>query len=164
MATIYNSSLTKELTDVAKIQVSRDSVPNQLAEKVVPVIDVNPKHARILNIVRATTMTNGTTTTMFTTDASRETYISSCSLAFIKDATSTATNIALTCIIDGVTQTLIRLPGITLTASSDSLAMSFPFPIKVDKGSAITITSDTNVANIIVKATLQGFNIDNPNA
>ncbi len=41
-AIIYNSDVTKELRDGGKISL-RDAIPNQLAEKVVPVMEVNPK-------------------------------------------------------------------------------------------------------------------------
>lgn len=43
MAKITNSDLTHELVDGAKIQTAFDRVPNELAEKVVPVMEVNPK-------------------------------------------------------------------------------------------------------------------------
>jgi len=59
---------------------------------------------------------------------------------------------------------LIKIPAFTLTAGNGALSIDFPFPIKLDQGTTITVKSDTNVANIKVTGQVTGFYVDNPNA
>jgi hypothetical protein len=41
-AKIYNSNLTKAIVDGAKLQISEGGIPSEIAEKVVPTMEVNP--------------------------------------------------------------------------------------------------------------------------
>jgi hypothetical protein len=52
MAQIFNSELKKQLIDGAKLQTSKDVIPSQLADKVVPVMEVNPKLLKYCGINR----------------------------------------------------------------------------------------------------------------
>ena len=52
MASIHNSDLTKELIEKAKLQTSHDSVPSQIADKVIPTLEVNPNLSRRTKIVQ----------------------------------------------------------------------------------------------------------------
>lgn len=52
MAEIHNSDLSKEIIDKAKLQLSFDKLPTQLAEKVVPTLEVNPDISRRRKIIR----------------------------------------------------------------------------------------------------------------
>jgi hypothetical protein len=162
MATIYNSDLTKELIEAGKLQVSRDKIPSEIAEKVVPVIDVNPKHNRIINVGR---MNNGTgTITVYTTPTDQDFYICSCSLSCIKAAADTGTYQFLsTTEPGGQTVYLCSLSGVTLTAEQKHITVSFPFPIKVKRGETILAQ---NAAGTIahISATVQGFLVENINA
>lgn len=165
MAQIHNSRLTKELSESAKIAVSRDAIPSQLAEKVVPVIDVHPDHnIRLKSFASLGSLSNATTFTWYTADANKDTFICAVNLSMIKDATSQATDMAMTYVDEnGATQRLVRIAGITLTAQNVNITQSFPFPIKIKKGTSIILTSDSNAANIVMRACVQGYEIDNPN-
>lgn len=167
MAQIHNSDLSKELTDGAKIQVSRDAVPNQLAEKVVPVMEVNPKLLkRCKPLVAVSSLSNATSATIFTCDSDRDTYLTSAQLSIIKDATSTSTDISIKVMSPELTtsQSILRIRCLTLTPQNDSISISFPFPMLLKRGSIIAITSDTAVANILASATIQGYIDDVSNA
>lgn len=165
MATIYNSNLTKELVDVARIQVSSDKVPNQIADKVVPVIDVNPKHSRNTNLVKVGVLANSTSGNIFTTDSIKDTYITGVQLGYIKDATATTTliSVAVTLEEQGST-TIVSLPSLTLTAAYDSIFIPFNNPLKLQRSTTPTVRSATNVGNISANAVLYGFTVDNSQA
>lgn len=165
-ATIYNSDLTKELVDAARIQSSRDKVPNQIAEKVVPVMEVNPKLMRRTNYLRNGVLNNATSATIATTPTDRELFITNAMLGYIKDGTSTATLITLDLMLDGGTSNtaVISIPSLSTTAGSDSISVQFANPIKVAKGTLIRIQSDTNIANIRVTGTVQGYTVENYSA
>lgn len=164
MATIYNSNLTKEIIDTGKLQISRDIIPSQFAEKVVPVVDVNPKHARVCNIIRRTQANNNTSATVYTTPTDKEFYLVSYELSLIKDATSTSVGTYIEVTIDGATQILAYIDSFTLTAQAEAITGSFPIPIKIDKGSNINLRNSTNVANCKSDLAIIGFTVDNINA
>ena len=161
MATIYNSQSSKEITDVCKIQTSKDRIPTELAEKVIPVIDVNPKHSRICNVVARATGTSGTV--IYTTPTNKDFYLCACSISYAGPATKAAVNCSIRSAIDGILVDFIDLSMVTLTAGSDSATISFPFPIKLDKGITIQLVANDYTA-IRLSGTAIGFTIDNPNA
>jgi len=140
MVQINNSFLTKELVDGANIQVSREQPPTQLAEKVVPVMEVNPKLLRYVNLIKESGSSTTGNTTIWTTPTDRETYITAAFLAFAADVTADSTLYTLTCIVNGVAKALLTHRKITLTAGRDTSSISFPIPIKVDKGTNIVLT------------------------
>lgn len=141
-AKIYNSNLTQEMVDSAKLQVGNGGIPQELAEKVIPVMEVNPKLLRITNFVTSANGTGNTNTTVFNASAAKDFYLTSVSLSAVKDATcDMATGnlvvVAVTC--QGRTAYLLNLPCLTLTAQQAQLALNFSPPIKIDRGSTITM-------------------------
>jgi len=85
-------------------------------------------------------------------------------LSLIKDATATSTSTRINATVDNTATPILVLQGITLTAQSDSISLSLPIPLKIDRGTAITTTNTTNVANILTSATIFGYVVENINA
>jgi len=157
MANINNSQLSKELVDGAKIQTSFDKIPSQLADKVVPVMEVNPRLLRKTRILGQARVNNSTAGTIFTSSANYDTYITNVVFSYIKDVTSTATQLQLRVTIDGVVLRLIEVAGITLTVANGSLVVNLDAPLKIDRNTAVTLNSDTNVANFQISASVIGY-------
>jgi hypothetical protein len=164
MAQIYNSDLTKELIEGAKIQTAFDVVPNQIAEKVVPTMEVNPKILQKLNYAHSNTATNATSVTIYTTPTDQDFYLSAVTLSLIKDVTSTSVKSAVTATINGVAQDLLSIPGITLTAQTAQISLSLPRDLKIDRGTNIVVTNSTNVANILATGVIFGYLVYNTTA
>lgn len=160
MATIYNSDLFKELTEGAKLQVSRETIPTQIAEKVVPVMEVNPKLLRRSDIVRRITATNTVSSSILVIPSDKEFYLTGVMIGLIKDATSTSLYSGLTLSSGGVTRELI-IPGFTLTAQNEQTSISFTFPVKVDSGTTMYVVNSTNVANCTCTVTIFGYFLEN---
>jgi len=160
MATIHNSDLSKELQQGAKIQINRDVIPNQLAEKVVPVMEVNPKLLRRIDIHKAGTLTNGTSATIYTTPADKDFFLVALQLSIIKDGNSTSTSTAINGTVNGVSAKIISIAGITITASAGSTSLTLPIPMKIDRNSNITLTHTTNVANIRGDGIIFGYTVE----
>lgn len=160
MAQIYNSDLTKNMVTATKAAVSRDIMPTQLAEKVVPVINVNPAHNRIITMVKRATCTNSTSTTIFTTSAVNDTYIIGMQIAWIKDVTATALTANITAYINGLNTILCELRGFTLTVQNDSIFLSFPIPILIDRNTNVNLTCSTNVANVTAVGIVYGYEVN----
>jgi hypothetical protein len=161
---IYNSSLTKEIVDVAKIQTSMDSIPSEISEKVVLVADVNPKHARIVNIVKYGETSVSGTTDVYSIPSNKEFYLVGFNMSLIKDAACDNISLDLRGVINGETVRICQIVGLTLTADSKSLSQSFYFPIKFDKGTNISMVGTKAVGNFSKVSCIQGFTIDNINA
>jgi len=164
MAKIFNSELTKELTEGAKIQTSFDKVPNEIAEKVVPVMEVNPKLLKTIDYVKSASLTNSTSTNIYTTPTNRDFYIVSAEISMIKDVTATTDGLFMNTTINGVAVNLLGFPGITLTPAEGTATLNPCRPIKIDRGVNIALSSNTNVGNFKMFGTILGFHVDNPNA
>jgi hypothetical protein len=169
MAQIHNSELMKELQTGAKIQISRDKVPNELAEKVVPVMEVSPKLLRRADVVVTTNKTTTGTQTIATLQAGKQFYITAAGIDIIKDAAcdmgNGRVNIGLT--INGASVGLFGISVLTLTAQNSSQYATFPTPIKVDIGSTIQITGSVStftVGSCIRTGWITGYYEENPNA
>jgi hypothetical protein len=165
MAQIHNSELSKELIKGGALQASRDAIPNQLAEKVVPVMEVNPRLLKNCNVSRRGFLSNATSATLFTTPTDKDFYVCAAQMGYIKDATSTATTLRMTCITEeNLSGALIVIPTLTLTAGNGGASVSIVPPLKLTRGSIIACTSDSAVANIKVDGCIQGYTVDNINA
>jgi hypothetical protein len=162
-AKIYNSNLTKEIVDGAKLQLSQGQIPSELAEKVIPVMEVNPKLLRIANIVKSTSATNSTSAIIYTTPTDKDFYLTGANISNIKSALSTSTFSAINVILKGanVSNILLNLTGITLTAANGAYSQNFIPPILLKRGSEITITNSTNVAEIKSSGQIIGYEVDN---
>lgn len=166
MAQIYNSELTDELKIGAKIQLSRDRIPNEIAEKVVPTMEVNPKLLKNCNILRHATAINTTATTVYSVPSDIDFYLCGCSLSVIKDATATSINSAIQITVDGDSNFFrpISIAGLTLTPQSLSESVDFNRPIKVKRGTNISVINSTNVANCTSSACIWGYTVHNANS
>jgi len=160
MATIYNSDLTSEIIKAIKAATARDSMPYQIAEKVVPVIEVNPSQNRVANIVRVNVAVNATTATIYTTPTTKDFYLTGASLSLIKDATATSTRSYISIVIDGLNTGILDITGITLTPQNQTITISFPTPIKIDRGTNINIVNTTNVANVNARGDIIGYTVE----
>ena len=157
MATINNSQLTREIIEGAKIETAFDSVPNQIAEKVVPVMEVNPKMMRRTTIVKENSLVNALAVTIYTTNSTQDFYLTSAQLAGYKDNTSTTTLIRIVATINGAATAICGCGSVTLNAHSIVAPNQIINPIKIDRGSSIQIVSATNVGNFSVDGIIMGY-------
>lgn len=163
MAQIHNTELFKEIRDGIKLQQLSDVVPSQLADKVVPVMEVNPKLLRVMNIFReASKATTGVASNVYTTPAIAEFYLCGVTLAHQSDVVADNTDIRVTANIDGVSRVLIKIPKINITAKSDFVTVIFPMPIKIDKAASINYGSTFSVGVCTMTVSIFGYTVDNP--
>jgi hypothetical protein len=151
MATIYNSELSKEIIEGANIAIARDRIPIELAEKVVPVMEVNPKLLKRCNYSGASL---GTAGTILTAALDRDTFITGGCLSICKIAADTGTNAQLRITSNGVSFNILLIAGVTLTANNATVAVNLNPPIKADRGTAIT-TIGANIS--VVGGSIWGY-------
>lgn len=165
MATIYNSDLSKELVAGARIQQNVDKVPNELAEKVVPVMETNPKLLRRTNYFKVTSSNATGSLTIATSPTDKELYITSVFLNCVKDAASdcVATGIAITNEL-GENSFLLYKKFLTLTAADYSQTLTLLNPFKVKAGTGITIEGSFTVGNTTRAGGIIGYTVENSTA
>jgi len=149
----YNTSISE---DAARILNSKQG--QFLGDDVTGPVAVVPI-SRYCNIVRRGIAT-GTSTTIYSTPSDKDFYIVAAELAVIKDSSSTSTVSTITVVIDGVSQPLLSIPSITLTAQNAQVTQSFRNPVKVDRGTNITVTNGTNVAVINAHGCIAGYTVE----
>jgi hypothetical protein len=160
MAYIDNTDTKKEMNDAMRGNSVSNLAPTRIADTVQPVININPKDYRRLNIVKRQTAINATSGTIYTTPADKDFYVTSASLTMIKDVTSTSVSSTISCTIDGISTQLLFIPELSLTVQTLSVSESFPNAIKLDRNTTITVTNSTNVANITSAGCIKGYTVE----
>ena len=151
----YNTSLVQELRDTIKAQTLMKSP--KVNEYIVPVIDINPKHARISTVVNNSNTSNSTGGTIFTPNSNMDFYLTNIAMSSIRDATATATLFYVSAVINGATKRICQIAGITLNANSQVKVINLTNPLKIDRGTVISFVSDTAVGNFNVAIELYGY-------
>lgn len=138
MAKIYNSDVTKNLQKNAGIQQNKDKTPDELAEKIVPVIETNPALLRIINKSYSSNTTTSGGVTIATIPTGKRFYIYSAQINYIKDAASdtTTADLYVTTAKNGRID-ILGIGGITLTAQQGTEVVSFAVPIVCEAGDTI---------------------------
>jgi hypothetical protein len=169
MATIYNSDLSREIVEGGKIQTSVDRIPSELAEKVIPVMEVNPKLLRKINVVKyAATGTSTGVLTIYTTPSDRDFYLCSICAGYIKDATcdmgTGRISITATPFYEVGVMELIGFPTITLTAQERLINVDYSKPILLKRGTTIAFAVSFTAGVLSRTANITGYTIDNSTA
>lgn len=159
MAQIRRGTIVQETIDALKLQVG-NVLPDQTSDKFVLTYDFS--NIRRCNIVRFATATYAAST-IYTTPATEDFYLTSISFGLAKDATADpptgTTRIIGT--IDGAIQHLLSIPVLTLTASQDVVTMNFTTPIKIDRNTAIQVAAFTSgsLGLLYRSATITGYTV-----
>jgi len=106
---------------------------------ITPVVDVTPSTLPVNQVPATSTVTNTGSSTIFTVPNTGDWYLTSLFLARTSDATADSTSSSLSVVFDGGTRILINLRKQTLTAGNDHHYQNYNPPIKLDRGSAITL-------------------------
>jgi hypothetical protein len=163
MAQINNKEVMTKLAENANIQLSKENVPNQLAEKIVPTFETNPTMIRRCNISRSSGA-SAASVTIYTTPTDKDFYLSAAHLSMVKDATSTSINVGLLVIPeDGITTNteILRLSGLTTVADSKDNSISIVPALKLKRGSIISITSTAyDATHIRFDGGIIGYTVD----
>jgi hypothetical protein len=162
MANIYNSDLINEIREGGKIQQNVDNIPNQLADKVVPVMEVNPKILRRINIIKAYTSAATGESTVYTTPTDKDFYLVGYSLNSVKNAACDGTNVYMEGVLStGEAITIDYWLSLTLTADKYNNSMSFSQPILLKRGSVIKVATNFGVGAQTKTALIYGYTVDN---
>jgi hypothetical protein len=161
MVQIQNTDAITAIRDGAKLSIS-EGFPQQLSNVVVPVLDMTPDNHRKDTVLASLTQTTTGAMTVYTASADRDTYITGASISFVKGATC---DIASGAIALGITQlslarTLISISVLTLTAERDKVFIAFQNPVKIDRGTTITLSGTFTAGALVRSANIIGFEVE----
>jgi len=166
MAIIYNSDVSKNIIQGARIQVNRDKVPNELAEKVVPTLEVNPHLVKLANVTASTSSSTTADLTVYTTPTDEDFYLTYALWSIAENATDDGSSTSLVCTPYDLNANwnILQIRGLTTTAQSETIAVNFDSPIRIKRNTAINV-SHTTTAGVMSKGRrIAGYNIDNEGA
>lgn len=159
MARINRLSVIQELVKGLMLEQSRDKIPTDLADKIVPVYQVNEVH--FSDIFAGNTFTSTETSTVIhTAHAKRFTFLTGVLINNQSDVTCDNVGILISVLINGKRTTLARLSKLTLTVYQDGLYLLFVNPIKIDRGSEIHFTNTFSLGASTSFVSVEGYEVD----
>lgn len=161
MAKINNTDVIQKLVDELNLQVGSDIIPNETADKILPVFQINSDVVEVsaptANIVRSGTAGGGSAT-IYTTPSTGEFYLTNVHFSISADSIASDATGEMTIDIDGTTQDLIKTKMISGSTQTENISLNLQNPIKIDAGSNIVIS--TTLATLDVEATIVGYTQD----
>lgn len=156
---LNNSEVSKRLIELGKINIATDTVANQIAEKIVPVLDVKPRYdIKGVSGVRSTTGA----TTMLTVPTTNRTFLHGAMMSYTANATCDNISVFLTITnVLGNSQVILIALKQTTTAESKTLMRDFTVPIELKKGSSVTIETAFTAGACNIRADLLYHTEDN---
>lgn len=152
MVNNYNTSISKRAADMLNVRDGQ-FFDNNLSNTITPVIDINNP---ICDIVR--NVSTGTdSSVIYTTPTDKDFYLTGVVLSYVKDASSDSTRGTVNVVINGLTVAVAGIGGITLTALNQTVSISYPFPIKLDRGTTISISHAGSVGVTRMTVSIIGY-------
>lgn len=154
MARITRSSFINWMQRALGIEAGIDAVPQYTAGQVVPVFDIQPKNC---TVQRHYTKSSTGTQAIYTTPTDKDFYLTHASLASTNSALWDGSLTYISITQDGATRLILILYQLTTTAGTQSTSISFPYPIKVDRGTAINLVMSFAAGTQSVGCTIGGY-------
>jgi len=146
MVDIQSKEVIDKISDELKVQPAME-IPRALAKDIQLVYEVNP--TPLIQTI-SSTVSDGTAITIFTTSAVKDTFMVGLSLSVAKDVLATSLFSRITARPFGQAANLefIRIRYEPVTVGDFIESLSFPHPIKLARGSPISLTNSTAVGSI----------------
>lgn len=136
MAIVRRTSVLRKMQDLSGMQTAAESLPNQLANIINPVLHLNPS---VTTLVRHSGSTTTGNVTVYGTPLDKDFFLTFITLSITKDVLCDNNAVNVQSVIDGGARVLLTINTQTLTAGSQTATISFPYPIKLDRNAGITL-------------------------
>ena len=154
MATVTRTSVLLQAQDIAGLQVGVDITPKTLSSTISPTLDLNP---RFTNLVKYGTTSVTTSSNLLTTPSQKDFYITFAHITFKKDVTSDLSSCNIQGSVNGATVRLLSFECLAATAENQSINITFPYPIKIDRNTNISLTGSFTAGTATKTAVIGGF-------
>jgi hypothetical protein len=139
MAIVTRSSIVNGMCETLGLQPGSDAIPRTIENSIKPVVDINIRNSTTFFSDNRSVTTSGAT--LFQTPIRNDFFITSAMISITKDATSDGIIAYLSIFNGGTAKRFMQVPMQTATAGTFMISLSFPYPIKVDRGTNIQIVS-----------------------
>jgi len=134
---IQSKEVIDKISDELKLQPAM-KIPRELMEKIQLVYNVNPK--RVVNVARGTTSTTTGEVSAFVTPTDRDFFLTHINISTASDVVCDNTRIAVLVTPEGNTRLrILSIVKETLTVHQESAQLALVPPLKVERGSNITL-------------------------
>jgi len=154
MARFNRGYLLNRFHNLVDLQVGSDKTPTTIKDDIQPVVSLNPT---ITDKVFYKTETATSESTIYTTPTDKDFYITFANLAITKNVTNDNIVVVIRAYVDGIYRTILAINSQTLTVHSFAVTQAFIYPLKVDRGTNITILGAFAAGAISKAATVGGF-------
>lgn len=154
MAKINRSEVTQKAIKELRLDAARERVPTDTSDKIVLTYDLN---SHVIDIVKSNFSGASGAFTVYTTPTKQDFYLTDLHLGFTKDATSDNTVTTITGVIGGETVTLARVHVTTTTAGNEKIIHNYSKPIKLDRGTNISVSGTFTAGTYTKFSTIYGF-------
>jgi len=158
MARINRGEILKKIVEELGLQPGAENAPRDVANTIVGTFDVMPEDTS--RIARGAIRSTTGATTLLTTPTDRDFFMTGATLGMQSDATADNTFCVLTAtpFDSNASSNILLLPKITLTAFSGATQTSFVPPLKLARGSVISMSHTFTVGASNISGTVTGYN------
>lgn len=155
---IQSKEIIDKISEELKLQPALE-IPRELMDKIQLVYGINPEPK--IQILSGSA-NDSATATIHTTSDVKDTFLVGITLTVAKSVLSTSIESAINCTTEegDLERAILRLRYEPVTAGQFSESMTFPFPIKLKRGTTITVTNTTSIASIDASGSIQFFEKD----
>jgi hypothetical protein len=146
MAKVERREVVQRIIDVLRLDAGREVVPGEVEGKIRAVISADPIPQIQTAIAHAT---DATTATIHTCSAVKQTWLSWAGLTVAKDASNDGLFSGITVTPKGsAAGVLVHIRYEPSTAGEHKGFFPYPHAIRLEEGSTVTVTNNTNTASI----------------
>jgi hypothetical protein len=159
---LKTNGISKVFNQQTNNDVFNEGIPLKFKKSIHPVLVVNPLPNNFCDIVANNSATSTGATTIYTTPTDKDFYLTEFSVSVIKDATcdSATGSYQFNVVINKTTKTIFYFSVITLTAQTGHISISLPVPVKLDRGSTVTLSGTFTVGACVRSGSIVGFTYD----
>jgi len=153
MAEIQRTSILNNTANELNLQQGIQALPKNI-NSLALVYNMNAKYSHVLRNA-STTSTN--TSAIYTTPADKDFYLTLVTLGFSKDVVSDLVEARISITVESKAQTILSCNTQSVTVDSRTVTLSLPYPLKVDRNTAINLIGAFTVGSCIKTASIAGF-------
>jgi len=158
MVDIQSKEVIDKMSDELKVQPSM-ALPRKLVDSIQPVFEVGQTKPLIQIATR--TLADATSGAIFTSSAQKDTWITALELGYVTDVLAVATSVSLRIIQrNDASDDVLTLQKTTLTVANDKTHLSLPTPILIQRGSAVSIVTDSGTGSIDMRGIVYFYETD----
>jgi len=157
MVKIQRTSILNNATNELNIQLGTEQPPSEIGGGVNLVYPINQKYT---SVFYEKVQTLSASTSIYTTPTDKDFYLTYLTLSVVKDAANDNTVTTLSASNRGVATRLCSLQFLTTTQATDHLELIFPYPIKLDRGTSISIVGSFAAGTMTKVASIGGFLVE----